>query len=90
MAIEKVEDNQAAQSSKFDMRCTIDFTYTDGGRWHTIEVDCREYLEIISNGVVDEKPICAIKVVTVTDDEVVAFIYDFVQRALGKNPWRMV
>lgn len=76
--------------SKFSVLTEVRFTYTDGGRWHEIAVDCRELLSILQTGKIDDKPICAVEVVTVTDKETVSYIYDFVLLAQSLNPWRIV
>lgn len=78
-------------TSKLDTVCSVKFTYTDGGRWHSIDVDCREQLRILQEGTVDGKQICAVEVFTVVnqDEEVVRYVYDFVLQATGQNPWRL-
>ncbi len=86
----------AQAQTKFATICCLKFTYTDGGRWHEIEVSCLEMLDILKTGAVDGKQICAVEIVTVNPEseedpyERVRFVYDFVALNTNKNPWRML
>ena len=77
--------------AKFGTLTEVKFTYTDGGRWHTVELACGELLNVLNTGKIDDKPICAIEVVCIVVDDYpnVSYIYDFVLKATGQNPWRM-
>lgn len=72
---------------------TVKFTYTDGGRWHSLDVTCAELLSILQTGKIDDKNICAVEVFSVTneEEEKVSFIYDFVMQHVvsSTNPWRV-
>lgn len=81
---------------KFAGILSVGFTYVDGGRWHRIEVNFLEYMEIMRTGHIDDKPICA---VVISENEIendkgfeekVRVVYDFVLFHQGKNPWRLL
>lgn len=85
-------ENIASVGNKFDTIVAVKFTYTEGGRWHSIDVSCTELMQIIHTGEVDGRKICALEVFTVTndDDEKISFVYDFVAKAQGIHPWRLL
>lgn len=77
--------------NKMATAITVKFVYTDGGRWHSVDVTCAEWLAILRTGEIDGKKICAMEIVTVNvedSEEKVSFVYDFVQLATGGNPWQ--
>lgn len=82
-------------SQKFDTIIRVPFKYSMDGRWHHIDLNFREYLELLQTGVVDDKQICCIEVSETRDDkedsmDTIRMVYDFVSLHTGGNPWRMV
>jgi hypothetical protein len=91
----KVVDNIVKESQpKFDTIINVTFTYIDGGRWHSVEMNMKEYLDVLQTGIIEGKQICAMEVSTTNADndeeDKIKMIYDFVALHTGKNPWRMV
>lgn len=79
---------------KFDSISDFEITYTDNGRWHKVDLNMHEFLNVLRTGELDERKVCAVKVLVVTSgnehDDTIAFIYDFVLLHTERNPWRMV
>lgn len=93
-AVTKVLETAVKETlPKYATIINISFIYEMGGRWHSIDVNFHEYLEILQTATVDGKQICAVEVsVTNCDNEEgdkVKMIYDFVLLNTGRNPWRM-
>lgn len=94
-AVDKVVTKAAQETRpKFDTILSVAFTYVDGGLWHSIDVNFKEYLEILQTGHVEGKPIAAVEL-SVTDcdnadRDKVKMIYDFVRLHTEQNPFRMI
>lgn len=84
---------------KFDEVQSVDVLFTEGGRWHTIEVTWNEYLAMLQNGsyidgikTVQLAAICVNEVNIELEDgstEKIRMIYDFVLKHTEQDPWRM-
>jgi hypothetical protein len=75
----------------------IEFTYTEGGRWHQVSVTAKEYAGIMNSGMIDGRTLAAVRLwdcdteyeehdnTYVTDDHLV---YDFGKAKSGQPAWR--
>lgn len=84
---------------KFDEIVPVDVLYTQGGRWHTIEMTWKEYLATLQNGSIQDgtltkqiTAICVNEVNVALEDgstEKIRMIYDFTLKHTERDPWRM-
>jgi hypothetical protein len=78
---------------KFDNFITVSITYTEGGRWHDVQITFKEYLALLQTGELDGRQVCAVEILVYDckDDEGndVKLIYDFVLKHTERDPWRM-
>lgn len=80
---------------KFDNLFSVDLLYIEGGRWHSVEVNAHEFLQILQAGTFETKQLVAASVFEIntanedgTEDKV-RFIYDFALKHTEQDPWRI-
>lgn len=76
---------------RFDNFTRVSIQYRADGKWHDVELSCRELLNLLHTGTYDERQVVAVECVVVTaDEDQVRFVYDFMNLHTEKNPWRML
>lgn len=82
------------EPSKFDTIISVGVTYEEGGRWHNVDLNFREYLKLLQTGELDEKKVCAVEVSLTNcenaEGDKIRMVYDFVHLHTERNPWRML
>jgi hypothetical protein len=78
---------------KFDNFITVSITYTEGGRWHDVQLTFKEYLALLQSGELDKRQVCAVELFDYNcrdeEENSVKMIYDFVLKHTERDPWRM-
>lgn len=83
-----------ATQPKFDAISDFQVTYRDGGRWNSVDLTMTEFMNVLRTGELDERKVCAVKVLVVNsgneDGDLISFVYDFILLHTERNPWRMI
>lgn len=84
-----------AVAPKFDEIISVDFTYQEGGYWHSVDITWKDWLKIMQTGEFEDRKLAAIcpceQKITLEDgsEQKIRLIYDFVLLNTNRNPWRL-
>ncbi len=67
----------------------VDFVYFNTTRWLKTDMSMNEYQTVLNSGMLDERPLAKMKVVTAQNDEMgeSSLVYDFAKAKSGEAAW---